>query len=64
MQTYRKNTTPSRNHLSAAAIRLADTRLLLLRSGIAEAREIAETLGPLVPAIEGLQQVETAGGAQ
>lgn len=64
MQTYRKNSTPSTNHLSAAAIRLAETRLLLLRSGIAEAREIADTLGPLVPKVESLQQLESAGGGQ
>jgi hypothetical protein len=41
--------------LRAAAARLAETRVLLRRSGIEAASEIADSLGPIVPAIESLQ---------
>jgi hypothetical protein len=52
---------PKSRTLQAAATRLAEARLLLLRSGATGAEEIASTLAPFVSRIENLQQLQGAG---
>jgi hypothetical protein len=53
----------SRNNLRAAAARLAQTRLLLLRSGATGAEEIAQNLALHIAKIEGLN-TGNIGGVQ